>query len=177
VTTAFRSLLLLLVTLTGSALFANSARAFDPRYDRLDDLASRLEAESRTLTRELRRYGYADPNLREASREVASIARDARHIHTILHTGVSLDHLHSDVLSLQDSVHHLEEHLAPYDHFEDHVVQMDALTHAIDDAIHALEHAHVTRRPVTVYRPDYGVPQNRGGVTFGNGGFSVRLGR
>lgn len=175
--TAIRSLVLIAVAATGAALLATPAQAaHDHRFDQLDRLASRLESESRTLAMELRRYRHADPNLREASREVNAIARDARHIHSTIHHGGSLTHLHRDVVALEESVHHLEEHLAPHTHFADHVEQIDALVHAIDDNIHDLEHRHTVRRPVTEYRGNYSAPRSSG-VTFGNGGFSIRFGR
>lgn len=172
--TTLRLPLLLVATLTGALLFTTSAKAdhYDHRFDSLDNLATRLERESRTLAIELRRVGFADANLRQAAREVSVIAREASHIHSIIHHGASLDHLHADMLSLQNAVHHLEEHLAPYHHFADHVETIDDLTHAIDDALHALEHRHTVRRPVYGYGPSHG-----NGVTFGNGNFSVRIGR
>lgn len=174
--TTLRNLLLFAVTIAGAAAFATPAKAdhFDYRYDRLDRLASELESESQTLAIELRRFRSSDRNLRLASREVSNIARDARHIHALVHSGGNLNHLHADVVSLQDEVHHIQEHLAPYGHFASHVRRMDSLVHAIDDAIHDLEHRHTVRRPVVV---PYNNQYNRGGVTIGNGGFSIRLGR
>ena len=176
-TTALRSLLLIVLTVTGTAFFAAPAKADHYTYAKMDRLATRLEAESRTLALELRRHGYADANLRLAYREVAAISRDASHIHSIIHTGASVDHLHADVRSLQQNIHHVEEHLAAYGHFADHVQKMDALVHAMDDNIHDLEDHHTVRRPVTVYRNDYGTSHGRGGVSYSNGNFSIRLGR
>ena len=173
-TTTIRSLLLIAVAAIGASLFTTPAQAaHDHRFDELDRLASRLESESRTLALELRRYRYADPNLRDAAREVNAIARDARHVHTTIHNGASLTHLHRDVAALQESVHHLEEHLAPHTHFADHLQRIDSLVHAMDDGIHDLEHRQTVRRPVSEYR---GVPRSSG-ISFGNGGISIRFGR
>lgn len=172
--TPLRSLLLVTVAVVGISLWSTPAKAdHDHRFDRLDSLATRLEAETRTLAAELRRYRFADPNLRAAAREVSSIARDASHIHDLIHSGGSIHPLHRDVVSIQEEVHHLDEHLAPYHHFSRHVQRIDALVHALDNEIHNLERPHAARRPV------YGYPSYTGGsgLTFGNGGFSIRIGR
>lgn len=177
-TSTLRSSMMVFATFVVAALAGSAARAeHDHRYDRLDRLATQLEAESRTLAVELRRTRSHDHSLRMAARDVSEIARDARHIHTLIHEGGSVNHLHRDVTALQASVHHLEEHLRPYSHFGAHVRRMDALTHAIDDFIHDLDDRHTVRRPVTTSRSDYGVPYNRGGATIGNRSFSIRLGR
>ena len=175
-TTAIRSCLFLAVAFAGAVLFASPAQAahFDHRYDELDRLAVRMERESRTLARELRRHSHGDVNLRTAAREVNTITREASHLHSIIHHGGSLAHIHRDVVALQEAVHHVEEHLAPYRHFAAHVRTLDALVHAMDDAIHHLEHGHTVRRPVQRVVPV--APQPRG-ITIGAGSFSIRIGR
>lgn len=175
-TTAIRSCLFLVVAFAGAALFASPAKAahFDHRYDDLDRLAVRMEREARTLANELRRYSYGDLNLRTAAREVSDIIRDASHLHSIIHHGDSLEHVHRDVVALQEAVHHVDEHLAAYPHFAAHVRTLDALMHAMDDAIHHLEHGHTVRRPVQRVVPV--APPSRG-ITIGNSGITIRFGR
>lgn len=154
---------------------AQAASAYDGHgdYDRLDRLATRLEAESRTLYYELR-YDAVTPELRVALAEVASIHRQARHIHDGIHAGYGLHHLHTDVAQLTTYIHHVEEHLAAYHHFDRHVRRMDSLIHQMDDCLHDLADSHVVARPT--YVPVYRGPSG-GGISFGGSGFSIRLGR
>lgn len=132
----------------------------------LDRLAVRLTQESDTLYQELRAYGGRNPALRVAMNEVRQITRQADRLHAAIHAGRNPRYLHRDIEALQDLVHHVHDHLAPYRHFRSHVNEMDRLAHAIDECLHDLVAAPLPTSP-TRY------PAN----VIARPGFSIQIGR
>jgi hypothetical protein len=145
----------------------------------LDRLAVRLEGEARTLFQELR-FEVNDRNLQVASGEVLQLQRRASRIHAMIHRGYGLSVMHAEVLAVQDMIDHVHEHLAGYRHYDRHVHRMEAFAAAMDEALHEAAHDHYpVRQPV--YQPVYpsygGYGHGYNGVTVGNGGFQIRIGR
>lgn len=140
-------------------------------YERIDNLARRVQNESSQLYSELRNAGHSQ-NVRQARNEVADIYRLAGRLHDTAHRGGSPRQLDRDVHALKDLVHHVEEHLSGHGHFRRHMDRLDSLTHQLEDRIHDLDSRRSGSRPV-VYGPGYG----SGGISLGGRGFSIQIGR
>lgn len=132
----------------------------------LDLLAVQLTQESDTLYQELRAHSGRNPALRVAMNELRQITRQADRLHASIHAGRNVRYLHRDIEALQELVHHVHDHLAPYRHFRSHVNEMDRLSHAIDECLHDLVAA-----PVITPAPRY--PAN----VIARPGFSIQFGR
>ena len=181
-----RTLLCSLVA-AATLAFATAARAdhdhFD--FDHIDELASHVQAHSRSLATEARRQLASDPHYRHVATDVNMVYRQSAHIHSLIHAGVNPADLCRDVRQLDELVHHLEETLADvreghghYDHWHRtrvwhgpdlrNIRRLMAMieddTHELMDEVHTLE-SLLSARP------------SRPGIYLGGSGFSIRLGR
>jgi hypothetical protein len=161
-----------LAAIAALGLFAaGPARADHSDYERIDNLARRVQSESSQLYSELRHAG-SSANLQQARTEVAEIYHLAGRIHDTAHFGGSRRQLDRDVHALERLVHHVQEHLSRHGHFRRHMDRIDSLTHQLEDRIHDLGERHGNGRSVH-YGPGYG----SSGINFGGRGFSIQIGR
>ena len=178
------------------ALVATTARADHDHYDfdSIDELASHVQAHSRSLASEVRRQLPGDPNYRHVVADVSAVYRQSARIHSLIHAGANPADLCRDVRKLDSLVHHLEETLSDvreghshYDHWYHTrawhgpdlrnirrlMGMIEDDTHELMDEIHRIE-TYLSARP-TYTRP--GVSVSPGGIYLGGRGISVRLGR
>ncbi|TWU51923.1 hypothetical protein [Rubripirellula reticaptiva] len=154
------SLALIFASATGSAQ-ANT-------YHHIDQLALKIERESKQLVYETRLYVHTPEygHLVSDSREMATLAH---HLHDVAHSEGESFHLESDLAQLDAKFHHLEslvdaiEHRAAYGdgHIHGGTSHVKRLLNSIEDSIHHLQddlrslRTASHRAPVVVRRPVY----------------------
>jgi hypothetical protein len=167
------------------ALFATAARADHDHFefDQIDELASHVQAHSRSLANEIRRQLPGDPNYTHAVADVTAVYRQSARIHSLIHAGVNPADLCREVRKLDSLVHHLDETLAnvreghsDYDHWHHTRVwhgpdlrNIRRLMGMIEGEMHELMDEVETLESLTSARPS--------GIYFSRPGFSIRLGR
>ena len=155
------------------ALCAAAARAdhdhFD--FDSIDELASHVQAHSRSLATEVRRQLPGDPSYSHVVADVNALYRQSARIHSLIHAGVNPADLCRDVRKLDSLVHHLEETLSEvreghshYDHWyhtrvwhgpdlrniRKLMAMIEDDTHELMDEVHTLE-SLISARPSGIY--------------------------
>ncbi|MGB7323551.1 MAG: hypothetical protein WBD31_01680 [Rubripirellula sp.] len=154
------SLALIFATATQTAM-ANT-------YHHIDQLALKIERESKQLVYETRHYRHTPEygHLVSDAREMASLAH---HLHDVAHSEGESFHLESDLAQLDAKFHHLEslidtiEHRAAYGdgHIHGGTSHVKRLLNSIEDSIHHLQDDLRSLRlachqsPVVVRRPTY----------------------
>jgi hypothetical protein len=183
-----KTLRLSALSLAATAAFAfgaTTARADHDHYgfDTIDELASHVQAHSRSLATEVRRRLPGDPNYAHVVADVNAVYRQSARIHSLIHAGVNPAELCRDVRQLDSLVHHLEETLdgvrpghSHFDHWTHSQVwhgpdlrnirrlmgMIEGDTHELMEQVAVLE-SQLSARPSGIY--------------FGGRGISIRLGR
>lgn len=191
-----RTTLAILVAATG--LLATQSYAEARSCRQLDGATTRLERQSKQLTREIR-YNYRHaPRFGRLVSESREVARRARHINDVAHGGGNLKHLKRELREIDERIHRLADLMRDIQravrrgqrgHFDGDirpsrqlVREMQATVHNLrDDVRVALQqrrnhkgHRHVTARPDYV---DYrAIPDRAAGFSYQGRGWSFRIG-
>ena len=163
------------------ALCAASARADHDHhdFDTIDELASHVQAHSRSLALEVRRQLPGDVNYAHVVADVNALYRQSARIHSLIHAGVNPADLCRDVRKLDSLVHHLEETLSEvrpghshYDHWYHTQVwhgpdlrNIRRLMGMIEDDTHELMDEVETLESLASARPS-GIYLSRPGISF-----------
>lgn len=178
----------------GSAAFAEDGHGHS--HGDIAGLARLAQSQSRELYNEIRAHMRSSPHYSDLLSDAAAINRTAGHIRSVAASYGSRRHLDNDIHELEELVAHVEEHVSDARHdghgsrggYWTHTRRPDTrhireavrdLEETVDDlthAVHRLDTDYEVRRPVYV-DPYSGGGYHGSGVSFGSGGFTVRIGR
>ncbi len=146
---------------------AFTAQVNADEYHHIDQLARKVQRQTRQLGNELRHYRHA-PEYAHLVEDTNELSRLAKHIHDVTHFEGNLVHLQSDLDGLDRNFHHLEEvfdrveHNAAFGHGHVHgnTKHVKRLLKSIEDSIHHIStDVQTLRRPVVFHRPVYTAPR------------------
>jgi len=156
---------------------------FADEYQHIDNLALRIQQQTRQLKQESFRFRHT-PQYRHLVIDLAEMEQRARHIHDVAHHTTDLHHLERDLSKLDSLMHHVQElfqqieRSANLGHGHIHGSTQNArrLMRAIEDSVHHIQ-ADVDRLSRSHHR-HYGHGAYRSynaypGRSIGFGGFSL----
>ena len=116
-----KTTILAAAVLTVSTLFTSTAKA--DHFEHIDSLAAQMRNQASRATWEVRNNFRSAPEYRHLYRDVYEMYTTADHIHEIIHTGTSIEHIRADVESLDRLFHHVQDvvrGIRPTDEFSVH---------------------------------------------------------
>ncbi len=105
-----RRIFAILLALTTLGILASQVKATSYRH--LDELALRMQRQSRALASEFSKHYRHSPVYKHLRSDANSLARLATHIHDLAHRHGSLSHLKRDLSRIDSRFHHLESVVA-----------------------------------------------------------------
>ena len=199
-----RTSLAVLVAVGGLIFGSSTTEAASSHH--IDAYALRLQGQANSLMRELKYHYRHAPLFGHLMADARSIKRDVGHVHEVAHYGRDLKHLQADLRELDRAIHHLDELMKEVEyhvrdchdprcgHFHGDTRSARRLVNRMLDTLHHLQEDVRTalHRPRRGHRTGHGYgighgsgrgygyrPAGRNGsynVTFGNHGWTVRLG-
>ena len=132
----------ILLTLTTLGILASQAKATS--YHHLDELALRMQRQSRRLASEFAEHYRHSPVYNHLRSDANSLARLAAHIHDLAHRRGSISHLKRDLDRIDSRFHHLESVVARLEslanrgigHTHGDVSHVWSALHSLESTIH-----------------------------------------
>ena len=171
-------------TLVAVAVLSVASTQSAQAVGHIDDLAYRLERQSRALISEIRSHYRHTGQYHHMLSDAYQVNRLARHIHTMAHHQGNLFHIRNDVERLDRLFHHLEELIEHTDvhphggHIHGHTGHVFGFIQSMENTLHHLREDldRLTRPRCQFDRHDVHDIHSHNTIRFGNGRVSFRFG-
>ena len=167
---------------------------FADEYQHIDNLALRIQQQTRQLKQESFRFRHT-PQYRHLVIDLAEMEQRARHIHDVAHHSTDLHHLERDLSKLDSLLHHVQElfqqieQSAHFGHGHIHggTHNVHRLLHSIEDSVHHIQadvdrlsrvrHRHYGHGAYRHYNSHQGRSIGLGGFSLNRNGIVIQNGR